>query len=155
MGTKVIEGVYFFPISPIVTTGGKVIRAVKGLDIHLPKFAECYFSTARSKDPKAWKKHTEMSCNIFVPYGAVRFVFYDDRHTSPDFEKIVEFEVSELHYGRLVIHPGIWFGFSGIKDGVESIILNVASVEHDPAECLRLEPGDSKIPYQWTFKTSL
>jgi dTDP-4-dehydrorhamnose 3,5-epimerase len=78
MGIEIIKGVFFYPLQPIVTTGGKVMHAIKGLDENLPGFEECYFSTADSKKPKAWKKHFQMICNLFVPAGAVRFVFYDE-----------------------------------------------------------------------------
>ena len=128
MGTEIINGVHFYPLKPIVTTGGRVMHAVKGLDDNLPAFGECYFSTADSKQPKAWKKHSQMICNLFVPVGAVKFVFYDDRADSKDYGKIVELEVSEANYGRLVINPGIWFGFSGISEAGESLILNVANI---------------------------
>ncbi len=150
MGTEIISGVHFYALMPIRTTGGSVMHAIKGLDDNLPDFGECYFSTARSKDPKAWKKHSRMICNLFVPKGAVRFVFYDDRAGSRDEGKITELIVSETNYGRLVIQPGIWFGFAGVADE-ESLILNVASILHDPAESIRLEPGDEKIPFTWTF----
>jgi dTDP-4-dehydrorhamnose 3,5-epimerase len=145
----VAEGVYFYPLKPIVTTGGKVLHAIKGLDASLASFGECYFSTAKSKDPKAWKKHTLMTCNLFVPKGAVKFVFYNDK-VDPESQQFTEFILSEENYGRLVIKPGTWFGFAGIADG-ESIILNVSDVPHDPAESLRLEPGDDAIPYKWNF----
>src|SRR3954465_14473194 len=115
MGTEIISGVFFYPLQPIVTTGGRVMHAVKSIDEDLPEFAECYFSTADSKKPKAWKKHSRMICNLFVPVGAVRFIFYDDRPESKDFGQIKEYEVSSANYGRLVIHPGIWFGFSGVS----------------------------------------
>ena len=151
MGTEVINGVYFNQLTPIGTTGGRVMHAVKGLDDNLPEFGECYFSTCQPKDPKAWKKHTKMICNLFVPVGAVKFVFYDDRQESKDYSKVVEFEVSEKNYGRLIIHPGIWFGFSGINEQGESLILNVANIKHDPAESIRLEPGTDQIPYRWQF----
>ena len=127
------------------------MHAVKGLDENLPAFGECYFSTADSKQPKAWKKHSQMICNLFVPVGAVKFVFYDDRVDSKDYGRIVEWEVSEANYGRLVINPGIWFGFSGISELGESLILNVANIQHNPAESIRLEPGASEIPYTWQF----
>lgn len=151
MGTEVINGVYFYPLKPIVTTGGSVMHAIKGLDANLPAFGECYFSTADSKQPKAWKKHTQMICNLFVPVGAVKFVFYDDRADSKDYGKVKELEVSAANYGRLVINPGIWFGFSGINESGESLILNVASILHNPTESIRLEPGTAAIPYTWKF----
>jgi len=151
MVTEIINGVHFFPLNPIVTTGGKVMHAIKGVDQNLPEFGECYFSTCRCKDPKAWKKHTQMICNLFVPVGAVKFVFYDDRADSKDYGKIKEFTVSETSYGRLVINPGIWFGFSGISERGESLILNVANILHNPSESMRLEPDTAEIPYSWKF----
>ncbi len=151
MGTELINGVYFYPLDPIVTTGGRVMHAIKGIDKDLPEFGECYFSTVNSEDPKAWKKHSKMICNLFVPSGSVKFVFYDDREDSNDHKKIVEFIVSEKNYGRLVINPGIWFGFSGLGES-ESLILNVANILHDATESIRLEPGSKEIPYEWKFE---
>lgn len=150
MGTEIIKGVFFYPLPPIVTTGGRVMHAVKGMDENLPEFGECYFSTADSKQPKAWKKHSRMIANLFVPVGAVKFVFYDDREDSETYKQVKEFEVDGNNYGRLVIHPGIWYGFSGVAEG-ESIILNVANIKHDPTEGKRLEPGTQEIPYTWQF----
>lgn len=151
MGDELINGVFFQPLTPVLTTGGRVLHAIKGNDSDLPEFGECYFSTAESKNPKAWKKHHKMICNLFVPVGKVKFVFYDDRENSKDYGKIAEYEVSETNYGRLIIHPGIWYGFSGMTESGESLILNVANIKHDPAESIRLEPGAVEIPYTWKF----
>lgn len=150
MVTEIISGVYYYPLNVINTTGGSVMHAIKGLDDNLPEFGECYFSTAQSRNPKAWKKHSLMICNLFVPVGAVKFVFYDDRQESEHFGKITEFTLSPSNYGRLVINPGIWFGFSGIAD-VDSLILNVCNIKHNPEESIRLEPEASEIPYNWIF----
>lgn len=152
MGTELINGVYFHLLPVINTTGGSVMHCVKALDDNLPTFGECYISTADGNQPKAWKKHTRMICNLFVPAGKVKFVFYDDRPDSKDYQQIRELIVSPESYGRLVIHPGIWFGFSGLGEAASrSIILNVASITHDPSESQRLEPGDAAIPYTWVF----
>lgn len=151
MGTEIIAGVFFQPLPVINTTGGSVMHAVKALDDNLPQFGECYFSTADGNQPKAWKKHSRMICNLFVPVGEVKFVFYDDRADSKDYQQIKEVIVSPTSYGRLIIQPGIWFGFSGLGEGVTSVILNVASIGHDPSESTRLEPGDAAIPYHWAF----
>lgn len=148
MVTEIINGVYFIPLNIINTTGGSVMHAIKGLDENLPEFGECYFSTAQMNSPKAWKKHSVMICNLFVPVGEVKFVFYDNRPESKDYRKIEEFTLSQENYGRLVINPGIWFGFAGLLD---SVILNVSNIKHDPAESVRLEPGASEIPYHWTL----
>ena len=151
MVTEIIEGVYYYPLNIISTTGGSVMHAIKGFDENFPEFGECYFSTAQSKNPKAWKKHNRMICNLFVPQGSVRFVFFDDREESKDHGKVTDFTLSADNYGRLVINPGIWFGFSGITEGRESLVLNLSNIKHDPAESVRLEPGSSEIPYSWVF----
>jgi dTDP-4-dehydrorhamnose 3,5-epimerase len=151
MVSEIIAGVYYQPLNIINTTGGSVMHAIKGFDDNFPEFGECYFSTAESKSPKAWKKHSRMICNLFVPEGNVRFVFYDDRDTSKDKGRIEEFTLGKQNYGRLIIQPGIWFGFSAIAEGADSIILNVSNIGHDPQESIRLEPGASEIPYTWTF----
>lgn len=150
MGIELIKGVFFHSLPPIITTGGRVLHAIKGIDESLPEFGECYFSTTDSFQPKAWKKHSRMICNLFIPKGSVKFVFFDDRDDSIDNGRIVEFELSDINYGRLVINPGIWFGFSGISKE-ESLILNVCNIRHDPNESIRLEPGDNAIPYKWKF----
>lgn len=151
MVTEIIEGVYYHSLPIIQTTGGSVMHAVKGFDEHFTQFGECYFSTAESKNPKAWKKHSKMICNLFVPQGNVRFVFYDDREGSKDFKKITEFTLGIQNYGRLIINPGIWFGFSGISENAGSLILNVSNIKHDPTESIRLEPNTMEIPYIWQF----
>ena len=150
MGIELIKGVFFYPVEPIKTTGGKVLHAIKALDKNLTEFGECYFSICDYKQPKAWKKHAKMICNLFVPSGEVKFVFYDDRQDSSDFGKVAEFSTSQNNYGRLVINPGIWFGFTGMSES-ENLILNVANISHDANESLRLEPGTNQIPYQWKF----
>ena len=151
MGTELIQGVYFFPINQIITTGGVVMHAIKGLDASFSQFGECYFSTTNRNSPKAWKKHTKMVCNLFVLVGKVKFVFYDDRPDSKDFNKVVEFDLSRDNYGRLVIEPGIWFGFAGIGTSDESIIVNLANINHDPSESFRIENELATIPYTWKF----
>ncbi len=151
MGTQLIEGVFYQPLNVITTTGGSVMHAIKGFDEGFPQFGECYFSTAQNNSPKAWKKHSEMICNLFVPEGNVRFVFYDDRDTSKDRGRVVEFTLGKLNYGRLIVNPGIWFGFAAVNDGCDSLIMNLSSIKHNPEESLRLEPGTSQIPYNWTF----
>jgi dTDP-4-dehydrorhamnose 3,5-epimerase len=151
MVTEIINGVYHYPLSVINTTGGSVMHAIKGFDEHFAEFGECYFSTAASNSPKAWKKHSQMCCNLFVPQGEVKFVFYDDRPQSKDYEKVVEFILSKENYGRLVIEPGVWFGFASIAEGDDSLILNVSNIKHDPSESIRLEPGAAEIPYTWSL----
>ena len=47
---------------------------------------------------------------------------------------------------RLTIPPNVTFGFMGIGKG-ENLVLNVASIEHDPDEMVNVKIED--IEYDW------
>jgi dTDP-4-dehydrorhamnose 3,5-epimerase len=71
----------------------------------------------------------------------VRFVFRLDG--------INEFRVEEIgvdRYARITVPPGIWFGFQGLKEP-NNLVMNIASITHDPTEVERFELSD--IKYCW------
>ena len=63
-----------YPLSRIPTDGGDVLHALKKEDEDFESFGEAYFSQVKPGWIKAWKKHTQMSMNLFVPIGQVMFV---------------------------------------------------------------------------------
>jgi dTDP-4-dehydrorhamnose 3,5-epimerase len=73
-----------------------------------------------------------MTMNIIVPVGKVRLVFFNETEG---------FRIEEIgtdNYVRLTVPPGSWFGFQGL--GVQNnLLLNIASILHDPAEVERRE----------------
>ena len=82
-----------------------------------------------------------MTMNLAVPVGSVRFVFC--------LEGSNEFRMEEIgsdHYARITVPPGIWFGFQGLA-APQSLVLNIASIPHDPNEVERR--GLSEINYAW------
>jgi len=132
------------PLLRIETTGGDVLRALKQNDVGYAGFGEAYFSWVSAGSVKAWKRHTRMTMNVVVPLGQVRFVF---RYVNTD--GIEEFRVEEIgvdHYARLTVPPGIWFGFQGLAEP-QSLVLNIASISHEPSEVERLALSD--INYTW------
>ena len=78
-----------------------------------------------------------------MPLGEVRFVLFDDRYNRQTFEEIT---LSVENYSRLTIPPKIWFGFQGLSK-TNSLILNIADIEHDPNEVDRKEIEE--ISYNW------
>ncbi|MBT8206991.1 MAG: dTDP-4-dehydrorhamnose 3,5-epimerase [Acidimicrobiales bacterium] len=88
---------------------------------------EAYFSRVDPDAVRAWKRHSEMTVNVVVPVGHVRFV------VAVDDETFQEFDLGPEHdYGRLTIEPGIWFGFKGGAEG--GLVLNLANILHRPEE---------------------
>ena len=140
-----LSNILLTPLSRIETPGGNVLHAMKQSDIGYSGFGEAYFSFISKDSVKAWKKHLRMTMNIVVPSGQVRFVFRVVNN-----EGIDEFRIEEIgdnRYMRITVPPGIWFGFQGI-DSPQSLVMNIASIPHDPSEVERLSLTD--INYFWS-----
>ena len=132
------------PLRRIETAGGDVMHAMKQTDAGYKGFGEAYFSWVSAGAIKAWKRHTQMTMNVVVPVGQVRFVF---RYINADGTD--EFRVEEIgvnRYARITVPPGVWFGFQGLHAN-QSLVLNIASIVHDPNEVERLALKD--INYDW------
>ena len=136
-----IEGVAITPLQVISMQAGNVMHGMKKDDIGFSGFGEAYFSLINSGAIKGWKRHREMVCNFIVPNGKIKVVIFDDKTGLFD-----EFILSPQNYFRLTIPPNFWVAFQGI-DEVASLLLNVASVRHDPTEVDNKELD--KIRYNW------
>jgi dTDP-4-dehydrorhamnose 3,5-epimerase len=139
-----VSGVLVTPLQRIKVKGGDVLHAMKHSDIGYCGFGESYFSLVAAGAVKAWKRHTKMTMNIVVPMGQVRFVFRHQNEDGVDHFQVVD--LGEDSYVRLTVSPGIWFGFQGLRTP-QNLILNIASISHDPNEVERLEL--SEINYNW------
>lgn len=129
------------PLAKIETAGGDVLHAMKQSDAGYAGFGEAYLSWVSAGSVKAWKCHTRMTMNLIVPLGRVRFVFHVDGGN--------EFRVEEIgadRYARITVPPGIWFGFQGLAVP-HSLVLNIASIPHDPDEVQRR--ALTEISYGW------
>ena len=141
-----IKDVLITKLDVIDTPGGSVMHAMKESSIGYSGFGEAYFSQVDKGAVKAWKRHKKMTLNLIVPVGEVRFVLFDDREIlSAQFQEII---ISKNNYCRLTVPPMIWMGFQGLSDG-DSMLLNIADIEHDPNEVDRKEI--EKINYNWSI----
>lgn len=143
-----LEGVTLFPLKIIPTENGDVLHALKATDSSFVSFGEAYFSTVWYGKWKGWKKHSRMVLNLMVPIGEIEFVLYDDRANSATSGKFFECVLSRKHYLRLTVPPGIWMAFGGKGDG-ENMLLNMASIPHDPTEAENLPLENKYIKYSW------
>ena len=125
-----IDGVLITHLDVIDTPGGNVMHAMKHTSSGYAGFGEAYFSKIDKGAIKAWKRHKEMTLNLLVPLGAIRFVLYDDREVlKKQFQEVI---ISRDNYFRLTVPPMIWMGFKGLDSS--SILLNIANIEHNPNE---------------------
>ena len=79
-----IEGVFITPQNIIETPGGDVMHAMKEIDAGFYGFGEAYFSEVSFNSIKAWKRHKQMTLNLVVPVGKIKFVLFDNREGSND-----------------------------------------------------------------------
>lgn len=131
---------YLTPLRSISTSGGAVKHALKCTEDSFNGFGEAYFSYVELGAVKGWKKHHQMTCNLVVPVGSVKFVV---RYAESDFDQFI---IGEDNYSRLTIPPGVWFAFKGLTDR-DSIVLNVSDIVHDPNESEKCELAS--INFQW------
>ena len=130
------------PLKRINTIGGDVMHALKKNDECFNGFGEVYFSWLEKGVVKAWKCHKQMTMNLIVPYGDVRFVF---NLADEKYEFRVEI-IGENNYARLTVPPGIWFGCQCFSKN-PSLIMNIANIVHSPNEVKRKKIVD--INYNW------
>jgi len=144
MGKINIEGLILSPLKIIDHPKGNIFHGMKKSDNGFSDFGEAYFSTVNNDQIKGWNKHKKMTLNLIVPIGQVKFVIYN-RNNKTD-SSFYEVSLSKEKYYRLTVPPGLWMAFEGKREGI-NLILNIASMEHDPNEVERMDLD--KIPYNF------
>jgi dTDP-4-dehydrorhamnose 3,5-epimerase len=135
-----MDGVVLTPLKIITQPNGDVLHGLKSSENSFVDFGEAYFSTIKQGSFKGWKKHTKMILNLIVPVGEIKFVIHDESLNS-----FYSVQLSQRNYQRLTISPGLLVAFKGLES--ENILLNIASIEHDPSESVNINMG--AISYEW------
>ena len=140
MGNFELDFIKTIPLKSFSLPAGDVRHALKNIDEGYVGFGEAYFSSIKAGHIKAWKLHKKMTLNLIVPHGSVDFVFYSEAYDKYRIENI-----GAKNFRRLVVPPGIWFGFKSSNDGEESLLSNIT---HDPQEVMRRDLKE--INFDWT-----
>jgi dTDP-4-dehydrorhamnose 3,5-epimerase len=140
-----IKDVLITPLDIIDTPDGNVMHIMKACDAGYADFGEAYFSEINPNAVKAWKRHKEMTLNLVVPVGKVKFVLFDDRDKSKcQFQKVI---ISKDNYCRLTVPPMVWVGFQGLSTD-KSVLLNIANIKHNPLEVEK--KNIEEIEFNWS-----
>ncbi|MEC8691037.1 MAG: dTDP-4-dehydrorhamnose 3,5-epimerase [Verrucomicrobiota bacterium] len=138
---SLLDRIQITPLQKISSDGGDVWHCLKMTEISFKGYGEAYFSWVKTGAIKAWKQHLQMTMNLVVPVGMVRFVFCDLENNA-----FREEEIGVNSYSRITVPPKIWFGFKGLNEQ-DSLVLNIASIPHDSEEVDRIPI--SAIPFDW------
>lgn len=135
-----MDGVVLTPLKQIYNPKGDIYQVIKKSDKGFDGFGEAYFSTVMQGEIKGWKLHTKMTLNLAVPIGEIEFVIHDEILKS-----FFNVRLSKNNYQRLTVKPGLWMAFIGVDK--HNMLLNLASIEHDPDESNNKNLDD--IKYAW------
>lgn len=129
-------GVLVTPLRRIPGEKGEVRHALKASDVGYAGFGEAYITEVLYGATKGWKRHREMTMNLVVLRGSIRFVVHDGVNA-----ETIDLSAEEAaRYARLTVPPGLWMGFHGVDPG-SNLLLNLASIQHDPFEAEARELG--------------
>ena len=146
MGELSIPGLLLSPASRIAVEAGDAITFIKEGEHGYVGIAEVYGSFVKQGLKKGWRRHNEVTLNIVVPVGQIRFVIYDNRVGSKGFGLFEEVILGPSNYQRLTVPPGVWMAFEGQGEG-ENLLWNAINQVHNPAEADTKEL--SAIAYAW------
>tara|TARA_B100000925_G_C21893849_1_gene424083 strand:+ start:358 stop:786 length:429 start_codon:yes stop_codon:yes gene_type:complete len=140
-----IKDVLITNLKKISVPGGNVFHVMKKTDTGFFDFGEAYFSFINEGVIKGWKRHKEMTLNLTVPIGKIRFVMFDDRKVSNiQFQEVI---ISKDNYCRLTVPPLIWIAFQSLSKG-DSLLLNIADIKHEPTEVEK--KNIEQIKFDWS-----
>jgi dTDP-4-dehydrorhamnose 3,5-epimerase len=150
---KLIEGVRIKKLRVIPDERGRLMEILRCDDDLFRKFGQVYITTAYPDVVKAWHYHKVQYDNFAVVYGMMKVVLYDDRKDSPTKGLINEFFAGEHNPILIQIPPLVYHGFKCIGEH-EAIVCNIPTEPYNrqqPDE-FRIDPFDSRIPYNWERK---
>ena len=108
---------------------GDLLHGLRNTDHGFQGFEEIYFSKIAENAIKGWKMHTEMTLNLIVPIGRVRFNFIESDDKFIQINERLEIDVHIDNYVRITVPPKIIFAFKGIDSGI-NMITNIANLIH-------------------------
>jgi len=144
-----IKGLSVTPLSVISDEYGSVLHLLRSGDPAFLGFGECYCSETLPGAVKAWKRHNLQTQCLAVPIGCLRLVVFDNRPSSQTCGVINVIELGRPDsYARVIISPGLWYGFKAIGKS-PALIVNCVNRPHHRQESDRLPAYSEVIPYRW------
>lgn len=138
--TQLACGAVVTPLRRIHHPKGDIFHGLKAGEDCFKGFGEAYFSSVHQGVTKGWKRHREMTLNLIVPAGTIEFYLHSNDGTNSESVRL-----GDARYARLTVPPGVWMAFSGIGNGL-NLLLNVASIPHDPEEAVNVPLEQFPLP---------
>jgi len=145
---KHIDGVQVNPLKIIADQRGMLGEILRCDDERFQKFGQVYFTTAYSGVVKAWHRHIVQTDYFTCIVGLVKLALHDNRFGSPTKGEFNTFIIGPRNPNLIVIPPGIWHGFMGVRPE-EAVMINVPTEPYNYDK-----PDEERAPwnifdYEW------
>tara|TARA_B100000073_G_C23731277_1_gene570870 strand:- start:2001 stop:2414 length:414 start_codon:yes stop_codon:yes gene_type:complete len=134
-----LELIKIFDINEVSAKGGSIKKIINRLDNEYKGFGEIYISSVEKGIIKAWKYHKEMTLNLIVISGAIKFVFFNGK-------EFREIKTNSCSLKRIIVPPKVWYGFKG-EYSSDSNILSLTNLIFKEEELERRNVEE--ISYDW------
>ena len=145
-----IEGVKVVPLRKIPDERGAIYHMLRVDSDHFTEFGEIYFSKAYPGVIKGWHIHKRQTQNYAVPLGMIKLVIYDIRENSTTTGELMELFIGDDNYCLVQMPPGVANGYKCIGTS-PALVANCTDEPHTPDEMDRIDPFNSKVPYDWAL----
>ncbi len=132
---------------------GRLVEILRRDEAFFQGFGQVYMTTVGFGVVKAWHYHRLQTDHFFVLKGMLKLVLYDDREASESYGRVNEIFLGDYNPLLVKIPPMVYHGFKGISQE-ETLVLNLPTeaYNHKSPDEFRLDPHNSKIPYNWERK---
>lgn len=109
-----------------------------------------YQVTVRPGIIKGWHQHRLHDDRVFLSQGELKVVLYDDRPTSPTYQKINELYLSHYHRAIITFPAYVWHALHNVGQ-IDALLVScpTCSYDHDNPDVYRLPVNNDHIPYRF------
>lgn len=119
---------------------GNIVKLINQNDKFSKFKGEVYISKINKNKIKAWKLHKKANLNLFIIFGKINFVIFDN-------DKFNQIKLDYRYNNRIYVPKGTIFGFQNIFSN-QSYILSISDIVYDKTESLSFKLKDYKFNWQ-------
>ena len=110
-----------------------------------------YLATVRPGVVKGWVMHRSQADRIAILFGAMRWVWYDERPESPTTGNVVELTITERNRAIFVTPANVWHAVENVGEA-DAAFVNMPSQQYNHADPdkYRLPLDNDRIPFRFS-----
>ena len=146
-----IDGLLIRELRTLPDERGELCELYRSVwDIHDASVQHAYLATVRPGMVKGWVMHRSQEDRIAVLFGAVRWVWFDERPESPTSGNVVELTITERNRSAFVTPANVWHAVENVGE-TDAAFINMPSrpYNHEDPDKYRLPLENDLIPFSF------